>query len=116
MNTDAPQLVQALESYGCEPVAGYEDGSWSSKCPAHDDSSPSLSINLAGDGRLLLHCFAGCRVEDIVETLGLQMRDLFPDSNDDDPIRHIYLDEDGSPLYSVVRGPAKSFYQMHPVG
>jgi hypothetical protein len=34
-------------------------------CPAHDDERPSLSWRLAGDGRLLLHCFAGCTFEDI---------------------------------------------------
>jgi hypothetical protein len=35
-------------------------------CPAHDDhNNPSLSIK-ADNGRLLLHCFAGCRPEDVV--------------------------------------------------
>ena len=42
-------------------------------CPAHDDrNSPSLSLK-AENGRLLLHCFAGCRPEDIVSEIGLQM-------------------------------------------
>src|SRR5829696_8399775 len=46
-------------------------------CPAHNDrNSPSLSLK-AENGRLLLHCFAGCRTEDIVSELGLQMKDLF---------------------------------------
>src|ERR671910_2590314 len=46
-------------------------------CPAHDDrSNPSLSLK-AENGRLLLHCFAGCRPEDIVSEIGLQMKDLF---------------------------------------
>jgi hypothetical protein len=46
-------------------------------CPAHNDrSSPSLSLK-AENGRLLLHCFAGCRPEDILSELGLQMKDLF---------------------------------------
>jgi hypothetical protein len=46
-------------------------------CPAHDDrNSPSLSLN-AENGKLLLHCFAGCRPEDIVSEMGLQMKDLF---------------------------------------
>jgi len=48
-----------------------------SYCPAHDDHhNPSLSLK-AEDGRLLLHCFAGCRPEDIVSKIGLQMKDLF---------------------------------------
>jgi putative DNA primase/helicase len=46
-------------------------------CPAHDDrNSPSLSLK-AENGRLLLHCFAGCHPEDIVSEIGLQMKDLF---------------------------------------
>jgi hypothetical protein len=46
-------------------------------CPAHDDRiSPSLSLKTE-NGKLLLHCFAGCRPEDIVSEIGLQMKDLF---------------------------------------
>jgi hypothetical protein len=35
-------------------------GKWLAHCPAHSDSSPSLSIREGMDGRVLLHCFAGC--------------------------------------------------------
>src|SRR5215210_6176409 len=46
-------------------------------CPTHDDHhNPSLSLK-AENGRLLLHCFAGCRPEDIVLKIGLGMKDLF---------------------------------------
>jgi hypothetical protein len=46
-------------------------------CPAHDDrSNPSLSVK-AENGKLLLHCFAGCLPEDVVSEIGLEMRDLF---------------------------------------
>lgn len=34
-------------------------------CPAHDDRSPSLSIKDADNGKILLHCFAGCTFEDV---------------------------------------------------
>jgi hypothetical protein len=48
-------------------------------CPAHDDyNNPSLSIK-ADDGRLLLHCFAGCQPEDVISEIGLKMNDLFVD-------------------------------------
>ena len=48
-----------------------------SYCPAHDDrSNPSLSLK-AENGKLLLHCFAGCRPEDIVSKVGLGMQELF---------------------------------------
>lgn len=33
-------------------------------CPAHDDRAKSLSWNWA-NGKLLLHCFAGCTWEEI---------------------------------------------------
>src|SRR5215212_1716415 len=46
-------------------------------CPAHDDrNSPSLSLKVE-NGKLLLHCFAGCQPEDIVSEIGLEMKDLF---------------------------------------
>ena len=38
---------------------------WIDRCPAHDDNNPSLSIKETSDGKLLLHCFAGCSFEDI---------------------------------------------------
>lgn len=51
---------------------------WKACCPAHDDRSPSLHVRLGEDGRVLLHCFAGCPTEAVVEKLGLSMADLFP--------------------------------------
>lgn len=53
-------------------------GKWLARCPAHDDGKPSLSILERGDGSVLLYCFAGCSVDEIVGAVGLEMRDLFP--------------------------------------
>jgi hypothetical protein len=50
---------------------------WIANCPAHEDRLPSLSITEGDDGRLLLHCFAGCQVHDILAAVGLQVGDLF---------------------------------------
>lgn len=55
------------------------------KCPAHDDRSPSLSIKQCDDGRILLHCFAGCDVEDVCSALGLTLADLMPEK----PLDHL---------------------------
>jgi hypothetical protein len=48
-------------------------------CPAHHDGTPSLSLRALDDGRVLLHCFAGCAVEAILDAVGLQFGDLYPD-------------------------------------
>jgi len=51
-------------------------GGWSARCPAHSDRNPSLSIR-ESDGRVLVHCFAGCSVESICEALQIRVSDLF---------------------------------------
>lgn len=51
---------------------------WIALCPAHDDRSPSLAIREIEDGRVLLHCFAGCETRAVVQALGLELPDLFP--------------------------------------
>lgn len=51
-------------------------GRWLACCPAHEDRSPSLSIREV-DGRILVHCFAGCEIEDVLGALGCQLSDLF---------------------------------------
>jgi hypothetical protein len=53
---------------------------WSASCPAHPDRHPSLSVRVGDDGRVLLKCFAGCRIEAIVVALGLELQDLFADA------------------------------------
>jgi len=53
-------------------------GRWQACCPAHEDKGPSLALRELDDGRVLLHCFAGCAAGDIVGALGLELGDLFP--------------------------------------
>jgi len=48
-------------------------------CPSHDDEERSLSISEGKDGRVLIKCFAGCNVRDIVAAIRLEMSDLFVD-------------------------------------
>lgn len=48
-------------------------------CPAHDDKTPSLSLMQKDDGRVLLHCFAGCAVADVLDAVGLEFKDLMPE-------------------------------------
>lgn len=51
---------------------------WQACCPAHDDRSPSLVITEADDGRVLVHCFAECSIEEILDAVGLEISELFP--------------------------------------
>lgn len=48
-------------------------------CPAHNDRTASLTIREESDGRVLLSCFAGCDTYAILQTVGLDWDDLFPD-------------------------------------
>lgn len=52
---------------------------WLAKCPAHADRSPSFSVKGLPDGRILMHCFAGCDTGAILGALGLTLLDLFPE-------------------------------------
>jgi CHC2 zinc finger len=48
-------------------------------CPAHADKSPSLTVREASDGRILIHCFAGCDTESVLSSIGMTFDDLFPE-------------------------------------
>src|SRR5262245_15106526 len=46
------------------------------RCPAHPDSTPSLSVRQGDDGRALVHCHAGCRIESVGSAIGISKADL----------------------------------------
>lgn len=98
-------------------------------CPAHDDGATSGRRSLSvteKDGKILLHCFAGCRSEDIVKELGLTMGDLFseekPGRKKEIVAKYDYLDAAGALVFQVVRqepgdhGASKTFKQRRPDG
>lgn len=70
--TPVENLLQRLEK-----VKG-RNGSWTARCPAHQDKGPSLAVREADDGRILVHCFAGCETANVLGAVGLDMTDLFP--------------------------------------
>ena len=43
-------------------------GAWKARCPAHDDHDPSLSIS-DQDGKILVHCHAGCSQDAVIGEL-----------------------------------------------
>lgn len=60
---------------------------WRAPCPAHGSTGRTLSIKAASDGHVLLHCFAGCSVQEIVDSIDARMNDLFPsDSSYERPL------------------------------
>lgn len=63
---------------------------WVACCPAHDDKSPSMAVRETDDGRLLMHCFAGCATSDILAAIGVKFSDLFAEPLDQRkaPLRH----------------------------
>ena len=90
---------------------------WMTRCPvpAHEDRTASLGIGVGEDGRLLLHCFAGCALEAILRGLNFAMTDLFPD-REGRQIRAIYDygDAERTLLRQVLRYEPKHFKQRRP--
>jgi len=76
MNTNDPQLIDSILPR-LDNVKRNGNG-YTARCPAHEDKENSLSLATGDDGRLLLKCFVGYEIKDIVEKLGLKMSDLFP--------------------------------------
>lgn len=115
------RFADALISKGCGPRS--RGGGLEARCPAHEDKSPSLSVN-PGDKGVVFKCHAGCTNEQVVAALGLEMSDLFDtdmpkqeSGYDGDVIdRYQYLSIDGKLLYEVERRPGKRFTQRRPDG
>ena len=52
---------------------------WTACCPAHPDKTPSLSIRELPDGRVLVKDFGGCELTAVLDAVGLQVKDLYPE-------------------------------------
>lgn len=96
------------------------NGGWQARCPAHDDEHSSLSINEGSKGECLLFCHAGCMAENILRSIGLEMKHLYPgkqvSSNRSSGMGKIvatyqYADTEGNPLFQVLRYEPKDFRQ-----
>ena len=88
---------------------------WVARCPAHDDRNPSLSLREV-DGKVLVHCHAGCDQRAVVDVL--KARGLWPEGQHRQARRLVtiydYTDETGNLLYQVVRYEPKDFKQRRP--
>lgn len=88
---------------------------WDCACPAHDDRNPSLSVSVGEQGdRVVVHCHAGCATDAVLAKLGRTTADLFVKTEQRNGHRAIvatypYDDENGDPLFEVVRFDPKDF-------
>lgn len=84
---------------------------FAARCPAHEDSTASLSVG-RGEKGIVLKCFTGCAPENIVSSIGLKLADLF-NGNGGSSLNiaqtYPYRNADGSPAFEVVRGEPKTF-------
>lgn len=90
-------------------VAG-GNNQYSARCPAHDDRTASLAVSTGQDGKILLHCHAGCTTPDILAAIGLEPKDLFPPK---EPARrrgkrkqeaeYLYYDMQGNPILKKIK-------------
>jgi predicted P-loop ATPase len=101
-------------------------------CPAHDDNTESLSVTEAKDGKVLIHCHAGCDTDSVLAAVGLTFADLSPDGathtngNGNGTKKrsklgsiiatYDYTDEQGTLLYQATRHDPKDFRQRQPDG
>ncbi len=109
-------ILRALRERGLQ-VEQKGQGHWMCQCPAHPDHNPSLSLSVTSNGNVLLNCFAGCRLDQIMESLALDVKALFADGGGRTKRRveactYTYVDADGvTPKHATVRYEPKSFSQ-----
>lgn len=101
------------------------DGEWRRskgmcRCPAHEDRTPSLSVTL-GRHAILLHCFAGCTNQAVIEALarhGVRPRELFDGSGEDlpEPVREETADRNACRLWRSAEALTGSLAETYLTG
>ena len=90
---------------------------YQARCPAHDDDNPSLSV-VVRDGKVLMHCHAGCSIEEVCTAMGVEQKELFVVANGNGRKKIVatydYRDEKGLLLYQCVREDPKAFRYRRP--
>lgn len=115
MTTPMDTVIQKLYATGANPKQ--RGDTYTAKCPAHDDNTPSLSISPGSEpDSVLLHCFAGCTIDQITGAIGLTPKDLFAPKKRADLQEietYTYTNADGEPVLRVHRYHPKTFRQSH---
>lgn len=101
-------------------VKPIKDG-YQARCPAHEDSSPSLSVKLGNKGGVLAKCRAGCTFTEVVRAVGFEPSQLCAPKPIVAPLPTIvcaydYRDTAGVLRYQSVRMQPKTFRQRKPNG
>lgn len=120
ISCSSPQMSNVLSRLKDVVTRG---SGWTALCPSHDDNRNSLSASLGDDGKVLLHCHAGCEFTSVVAALDLKPANLMPDKPAAKPAsgfnivaEHDYRDSDSTLRYQVVRLDPKDFRQRKPDG
>ena len=113
----AATALAADIAHRCDGAHRDKDG-WRARCPVHGgESATSLAITPVSD-MVLLHCFGGCTVDEVLQALNLQMADLFcqarMNGNGSIVATYDYYDAKGLLLFQVVRRAPKKFFQRRP--
>jgi len=54
------------------------------KCPSHEDRSNSMGVSLSDDGqKIIMNCFAGCTLTEVMQASGLTWDDIMPNKRVD---------------------------------
>lgn len=119
--TDAGGLPGALEPTARAPHSAADK-------PGIRSTSVKASLSIREkDGKILLHCHAGCSPEEVCRDAGIELRDLFPENSHAATRKcsrvskktvatYDYTDETGALLSQVVRFEPKDFRQRRPDG
>lgn len=88
-------ILSKIVPYLKKPIRR-QNGGLLAFCSGHDDKrSRSLAVNVGDDGKILMKCFAGCGIDEIVRGMSLKVSDLYPDTSKAkyDPQSRAYFQE-----------------------
>src|SRR5262249_61903535 len=112
-----PGLFRALNGRGAPH-------DFMASCPAHDDRNPSLHVTTTKDGGTLVHCFAGCTQDAVIDAL--RDKGLWPEQPRTESrkeakrqtgeivAKYDYIAADGELAHQTLRLEPKSFRQRRP--
>lgn len=103
IDTAYNRIASALRAHG-QRVVESSDGHATATCPAHDDSTPSMSVTRSGN-RALVWCHSGCDTRDVLAALDLTLGDLY------DERAETYRYDDGRTVRRYYDNGRKRFAQ-----